>query len=101
MSIEPVSVFIEDDTIRILAYSYSDAGVLEDCTAVVCTLTDSAAAKKLNAEAMTKTATGTYQVTYTILVTDPHGEWQGLAKLTDGTGGSAKNTNIPFSVKVM
>jgi hypothetical protein len=100
MAIPVVTAFIEDDTIRIVGYSYNDSETLEACTSATCTLTDSAGTVHLNASAMTTAATGVYDSSHTIEAADPHGEWTGVCKFVDGSGGTAKNTNIRFSLKV-
>lgn len=97
---ELVVKFLRKSTVWVRAYVYDADGALVDPTSIKLTLVDALEAKKVDALAMTKAATGTYDYYYNLASDAAEGWYNGEVWVVDGSGDTAKSSSAEFSVEV-
>lgn len=85
MAIRVQTRFIRRATVRVIVYVYDDDEALVDATSVDLTVKDPDGTIVVNEQAMSKTATGTYEYFYTTTTSSIEGDHQILADITDSS----------------
>lgn len=85
MAIKVVTEFIRKGTVRIIVYVYDDDEALVDATSVDVSVVDPDGTVVVDEQAMSKTATGTYEYYYETTISVDEGDYQIECDVTDGT----------------
>lgn len=85
MAIRVQTEFIRKGTVRIIVYVYDDDEALVDATSIDISIVDPDGDVVVDEQAMTKTATGTYEYYYTTDEDNVEGDYQIEVDITDGS----------------
>ena len=101
MTIKVVTEFLQNATIRIIAYITDDDGDLVDPTEVTIDLWDADGTKLQDGTAMSSTgATGIFEHYEYTDDDSPTGHWRGVVWVIDGTGATAYKSEGSFGFRL-
>jgi hypothetical protein len=103
MDIETITRYIARATVRTVVFVRDDDRALVDPTSIFITWTDPNDLKVVDQENIISSgrlSQGIYEHYYRTTINSPKGYWRGLAEIIDGSGPTAVNTPMSFSVEV-
>jgi hypothetical protein len=104
VDLDVITKYIARATIRTVVFVRNDDKALVDPTSIFITWVDADGTKVVDQENIIssgKLSTGIYEHYYRTAISSPKGYWQGLGEIIDGSGVTAVNTPVSFSVEVV